>query len=312
MTAAPAAPVPPLEGRRILVTGPTGQVAKPLALSLARANEVVGIARFGNLAAREELEAGGVRCVSVDLAEGDLTDVPADVDVVLNLAVAKTADVDHDLRANVEATGLLMSHCRGASAFLHCSSTAVYQPVAGRRYTEDDPLGENNHRLMFPTYTLCKVAAEAMARFGAREYGIPTVIARLNVPYGDNGGWPWLHMEQVIAGQPIALHPDGSQYNLIHEDDILATVPALLAAASVPATIVNWGGTEETSIEAWSRYIGELVGKEVSFVETDMTIEPVPVDVSKLRSIAGESRVSMRDGIRRMVAHFHPELVGGA
>ena len=300
--------VAPLEGKRILVTGPTGQVAKPVSLALARANEVIGIARFGNAAARDELEAGGVTCIPVDLAAGDFSAVPADVDVVLNLAIAKTQDFDHDLKANVEATGLLMSHCRNASAFLHCSSTAVYAPKAGRRFTEDDPLGENNHRLMFPTYTLCKVAAEAMARFGAREYGVPTVVARLNVPYGDNGGWPWLHLEQVLAGQPIALHPDGSQYNLIHEDDIIASIPALLAAASVPAITVNWGGTEETSIEAWSRYMGELAGKEVSFVETDMTIEPVPVDTSRLRAIAGESTVGWRDGIRRMAEHFHPEL----
>jgi UDP-glucuronate 4-epimerase len=302
--------VPALEGKRIVLTGPTGQVARPLALALAARNEVVGVSRFGDVAARAELEAGGVRCVSVDLAQGDLSAVPADVDVVLNFAIAKTADFDHDLRANVEATGLLMSHYRAASAFLQCSSTAVYQPSAGRRFVEDDPLGENNHRLMFPTYTICKIAAEAMARFGAREYGLPTVVARLNVPYGDNGGWPWLHMEQVLAGQPIALHPDGSAYNPIHEDDILATIPALLAAASVPAVTVNWGGTEEASIEGWSRYIGELVGREATFVETDQTIEPVPVDTTRLSSIAGQSSVGWRDGIRRMVEHFHPELFG--
>jgi hypothetical protein len=54
--------------------------------------------------------------------------------------------------------------------------------------------------------------------------------------------------------------------------------------------------------------MGELAGKEVSFVETDMTIEPVPVDTSRLRAIAGESTVGWRDGIRRMAEHFHPEL----
>ncbi len=35
-----------LEGKRILVTGPTGQVARPLVEALAQHNEVFGLARF--------------------------------------------------------------------------------------------------------------------------------------------------------------------------------------------------------------------------------------------------------------------------
>ena len=117
------------------------------------------------------------------------------------------------------------------------------------------------------------------------------------------------HMEQVLAGQPIAVHPDApSNYNLIHEDDIIATVPKLLGAATVPATIVNWAGDETSSIEEWSTYIGELVGKEATFVHTTDVLESVAVDLTKLHTITGPSTVSMRDGIRRMVQHFHPEL----
>ncbi|HEV8296321.1 MAG TPA: NAD-dependent epimerase/dehydratase family protein, partial [Acidimicrobiales bacterium] len=123
-----------MEGTRILVTGPTGQVAKPVTLAFAEHNEVIGVARFKDARARAELESAGVRCIPVDLAAGDLSAVPSDVDYVLNLAVSKTTDFDHDLAANAEATGLLMSHCRTASAFLHCSSTAVYQPDGHRAF----------------------------------------------------------------------------------------------------------------------------------------------------------------------------------
>src|ERR1700734_2130909 len=68
-----------LSGRKIVVTGVTGQVARPLAISLARDNEVYGAARFTDGAAREALEAAGVRCVTVDLA-GDVSALPADAD----------------------------------------------------------------------------------------------------------------------------------------------------------------------------------------------------------------------------------------
>lgn len=304
-----------LEGKRVLVTGPTGQVATPVTLALAQRNEVFGIARFADGAARERLEAAGVRCIRVDLGAPDLgpgsfADVPTDVDVVLNLAVAKTSDPDHDLRANVESLGLLMDHCHGASALFHCSSTAVYRPAGHHRHRETDPLGDNNHQLLFPNYTMTKIAAEAMARTVARLHGVPTVIARLNVPYGNGGGWPWIHMEQVLAGQPVAVHSDApSLYNPIHEDDIISTLPALLGAASVPALTVNWAGTEEVSIEEWAAYIGELVDRPVTLQPTDHTIEPVPVDTTLMRSITGETRVGWREGIRRMVTHFHPELV---
>ncbi len=52
---------------KILITGPTGQVAVPIAKTLAADNEVWGIARFTNAAAREDLEKAGVRCEAVNL-----------------------------------------------------------------------------------------------------------------------------------------------------------------------------------------------------------------------------------------------------
>ena len=105
---------------------------------------------------------------------------------------------------------------------------------------------------MMPTYSISKIAAEAVVRTTCRIFAVPTTIARLNVPYGGNGGWPAFHLEMMLAGRPVPVHPNGpSRFNPIHEDDIVAMVPRLLAAASVPATIVNWGGDEETSIEEW-------------------------------------------------------------
>ena len=46
-----------LDGQRILVTGATGQVARPLTEKLAEKNEVWAAARFSDPQAKEELEA---------------------------------------------------------------------------------------------------------------------------------------------------------------------------------------------------------------------------------------------------------------
>lgn len=302
-------PVPSLSGQTILVTGPTGQVALPLTLALARDNTVLGIARFSNQAAREQLEAAGVTCIAANLADGDFAGVPSEVDYVLNLAVVKSGRWDTDLRANAEAAGLLMAHCRDAKAFLHCSSTAVYQPAGAHPLREDDPLGDN-HRAIMPTYSIAKIAAEAVVRTAARQFEVPTTIARLNVPYGDNGGWPTWHLELLLAGQPIDVHPDRPNlFNPIHEDDIIAMVPGLLAAASAPATIVNWGGDEVVALEEWCTFLGSLVGHEPVFNETEHTIGGVTVDLTRMHDLVGRTTVGWRDGLRRMVAARHPELV---
>jgi len=295
--------------KRILLTGASGQVAFPLGRSLVAAgHEVWGLGRLLRQGEREQLEAAGIRPFAADLAAGIFAGLPRGFDQVLNFAVAKSGRWDRDLAANAEGLGLLMAHCRESGALLHCSSTAVYEAAGHTLLTETHPLGDN-HRVFMPTYSICKIAAEVVARTVARSFEIPATIARLNVPYGDGGGWPAIHLEQVLAGSPIAVSPDAPNiYNPIHEDDILAMVPRLLAIASVPVTVVNWGGSEVASIEEWSEYLGDLVGKPARFVTTARTIGPVAIDVARMHELVGPTRVGWRDGMRRMVAARHPEI----
>jgi nucleoside-diphosphate-sugar epimerase len=300
-----------LKGKKILVTGPGGQVALPITLALAHSNDVWGVARFSDAALRERLDVAGVTCIAADLATTDFKDLPDDFDYVLNLAVARGGDDDwdRDIAANAEAVGLLIAHCRAAKAVLHCSTTAVYQHQGPEHpLKETDPLGDN-HRVMMPTYSLAKIAAEAVARTAAREHGVPTTIARLNVPYGSNGGWPWWHLQFMKSGAPIQINTEKpNRYNPIHEDDIIRQVPALLKAASVPATIVNWAGAPAT-IEEWCAYLGELTGLEPKFDETDNTIGSVTCDLTRMHELIGPAKVEWRDGIRRMVEARAPEML---
>lgn len=299
-----------MRGSKILITGPTGQVATPVARALAADNEVWGIARFTDAAAREGLQNAGVRCETVNLADGEFGGLPSDFDYVLNLAVAKSGRWDKDLGANAEAVGLLMAHCRSAKAFLHCSSAAVYDPPDDEPRTERSALGDN-HKPLFPTYSISKIAGEVVVRTMSRALGVPATIARLNVPYGDNGGWPFFHMEMMLGGIPIPVPPGtAALYNPIHEDDIIATIPKLLAAASVPATTVNWCGEQAVSIQEWCIYIGSLIGVEPVFAESAQALRGNPTDTSRMRELIGTTTVDWQDGLRRMVANFHPELVG--
>ena len=300
-----------LTGCTIVVTGVTGQVARPLAVALAEENRVVGAARFNDAAARDQLQAAGVECVRVDLATGDVGGLPEDADYVLNFAVAKTNDWEADLAANSGGLAYLMEHHRRARGFLHCSSTAVYKPSGHRAFAEDDPLGDNHGVWPFlRTYSICKIAAEGTARWGAARFSLPTTIARLSVPYGDNGGWPAIHLHMMLSGHAVPVHVDApSVYSPLHADDIAATVPRLLAVAGVPAVTVNWGGSEPVSIEEWCTYLAELTGTEARFEPTAHTIDSVQIDTTRMHDLIGPTTVPWRDGMRRMAKALHPDLV---
>jgi UDP-glucuronate 4-epimerase len=297
-----------LHGERILVIGATGMVAGPVVRHLAQHNEVWGAARFKSRRARAALEDAGVQTVVLDLGDPDLTPLPTGVDFVINLAVTHAPDFSSALTANAENLGLLMAHYRDARAFLHCSSTGVYQANGQHPMREDDPLGDN-HRALLPTYSISKIAAEVVARLSARVHDLPTTIARLNVPYGECVAWPSMHLESIIAGQPIQLLPgEPSVYSPIHSDDIMRQIPLLLEAASVPATTVNWAGPDVVSVQEWCTYLGQLVGKDPVFEYTDAALPSVAVDVTRMNELIGPSQVRWQDGMRRMVEAAHPEL----
>ena len=294
-----------------MITGVSGQVARPLAIALARDNEVYGAARFTDTSAREALEASGVRCVPVDLASGDVAGLPVDADFVLHFAVAKTNDWENDLAANSGGLAYLMEHHQNATAFLHCSTTGVYKPEGHRVFDEDGPLGDNHGVWPFlRTYSICKIAAEGTARWAAARFALPTTIARLSVPYGDGGGWPAIHLHMMLSGHPVPVHVDApSVYHPIHQDDIAAMVPRLLGAASVPATTVNWGGSEAVSIEDWCGYLAGLTGVEARFEPTEHTIDSVQIDTTRMHELIGPTTVPWREGMRRMAQALHPDKV---
>jgi len=131
------------------------------------------------------------------------------------------------------------------------------------------------------------------------------------VPYGDNGGWPAFQLECMIAGEAIPLHPEQPNvFNPIHEDDYIRQIPRLLEIAGVPATTVNWGG-EQASVEQWCRHLAEITGLEAKFATTEQTIGSIAVDLQRLHELVGPTRVGWREGMRRMVAARHPELLKG-
>lgn len=287
--------------KTLAVTGPTGMVGAPLVAELAKNNRIIALARFSDDAARSDLEAKGVECHQIDFAKPDFSSVPGEVDAVLNLAVAKTGDWCQDLAANAEAAGHLVSHFRGSGAFFHCSTGAVNKPNGGEPFEADGPHGDH-HQNMLPTYSISKIAAESVVRFAAAEFKLPTVIARLNVPYSDNGGWPWFHLHMMRAEMDIDVHTDGARYNLIHAEDIAADLPVLLGEASVDPTTINWASPDVVSVEEWCSFMAELDGCPPPRIKpSDHALPSTVMNLSHMTELRPERNVDWRDGIQRLV-----------
>jgi len=288
---------------KILITGLTGQIGHPIARHLARDNEVWGVARFSAEGSRDRAEAIGVRTHIADLASGDLDGLPDDFTHLIHFAAWQGKADDHDraIRANAEATGLLMAHCRRARAALIASTNSVYRANEDplHQYVETDPLGDPTAPHS-PTYGVSKVSQEAVARTMARVLDLPTTIARINASYGPNGGLPAYHGDWVAAGQTVWLrNPGPNAYSPIHENDMAAQVPALLDAASAPATIVNWCGDEVVTAEEWTAAFGTHLGvdPEIAWYDLPGGQPGSAGDPTKRLSLTGPCTVDWRDGM---------------
>jgi nucleoside-diphosphate-sugar epimerase len=307
-----------LEGKKILVTGAGGQIALPICEYLAPRNDVWGIARFSDPSARQRLEQAGVTTRPVDLARPEFGDLPEDFDYLLHLAAYLGPGTDYEtaLAVNADGTGAVLSHCRRAAAALVMTTGSVYDPNPDpwHLYLETDPLGDG-HLPIVPTYSISKIAEEAVARSCARIFDLPTAIVRMNVAYGLNGGMAVFHLDSVVADRPITVRWDPAPYSPIFQDDINEQVEPLLAAASVPATIVNWGGDDAVSVQEWANYFGELAGRTPRFVldAAPGTHRGVAVDVTKRMSLTGPCRTGWRQGMRKVFEARYPDgVVEGA
>jgi nucleoside-diphosphate-sugar epimerase len=299
-----------MHGQKVLVTGGAGQIAFQMCEHLAHDNEVWGLDLFGVPGSRQRLEDLGVTTRTVDLAAGDFGDLPDDFDYVLHLVAYLQSGKDYDaaLRVNAEGTGLLLAHCRNARAALVMSTVGVYENQADPWYrrAETDALGDSGSPVV-PTYSLTKIAEEAVARASARLLDLPVVVARMNMAYGANGGVPASQLDSIIEGRTIFIQGEPAICNPIYQGDVNEQIDALLGAASVPAAIVNWAGDESLAQREWCGYLGELTGRSVTIEVRPGVRMGGAIDVTKRLSITGPCRTGWREGMRLMLEERYPD-----
>lgn len=301
-----------VSNKKILITGASGTVARPVAEALAPHNEVWCLGRFGDPEVRAALEEAGATTHVWNMGLDPLDGVPRDFTHVLHSAVLKGIDdFDIQIEVNGAATAMLMTHCTALEAFLFVSSSAVYRRLdPGHRHRETDPLGgASPYMTSYPTQ---KLGSEAIVRSLARALGIPSTIGRLSVTYGPYGygGLPSRFFELMLAGQPVPV-PFGHDNwcNPLHTDDVVRQVPLLWDVASVPATIVNWAGDDVVGQAEMMRFVAELTGVPLVLEETEENRASVALDGTQRIELIGGCEVPWRDGVRRTLEARFPSSV---
>ncbi|MEU6934175.1 MULTISPECIES: NAD(P)-dependent oxidoreductase [unclassified Streptomyces] len=303
-----------MNGKKILVTGGTGQVAGPVAKALAQDNEVWALGRFGTPGSEDALREHGITTFRWDMddtSEDALKGLPEDFTHVIHSAVNRGEDGDFNraVEVNTVAAGRLMTHCRTAEAFLYVSTGALYKrQTLDHAYREDDPVDGVADWL--PAYPVVKIATEGAVRAYAATLGLPTIIARLNIAYGPGGygGVPMLYFKRMLAGEPIPVPVEGQNWcSLLYTDDLVEQVPHLWNAATVPATLTNWGGDESVGITDCVRHLEELTGVQAKLVPSEVTRETYQFDPTLRKQLTGPCKVDWREGIRRTVESMYPE-----
>ncbi len=286
-----------LSGKRVLITGASGLVALPVAVELAKRNEVFAVARYSSPEQKRLIEQSGARAVTFDLANPDLSALPPSVDIVINYAVLPPNHKDA-YEVNTGATGRLARRYRDCEAFVHGSTGSLYEYQGERPLREDDPYGLHSSA---ENYAASKIGAEFLLRHLSEDYQLPVTIVRIFSFYGPRGGGVTQRVDQVARGLPVSVYPGvRNVHTPLYEDDYVAKTIAAAGIARIGAEIVNVGGSEAVTTQEYCQMAGEILGVEPKFVENSRAW-PIWADTTKMEKLLGPSTVSVREGIRRVI-----------
>lgn len=294
-----------LSGRRVLVTGASGLVALPVAVELAKSNEVYAVARFSDPEQKRLVEQAGARAISYDLADPDLSPLPKSVDVVINYAVLPFTNRNH-YDVNAGAAGRLARRYRECQAFVQGSTGSLYEYQGERPLREDDPYGLHSSA---ENYAASKIAAEFLLKHLSEDYKMPTTIVRIFSFYGPRGGGVTQRIDQVARGEPVSVYPGVRNIHTpLYQDDYVEKTIAAAGIAKIGGEVVNVGGTEAVTTQEYCEMAGELLGKKPTFVENSRAW-PIWADTTKMVKLLGPNKVSVREGVKRCVESSQAQRV---
>jgi dTDP-glucose 4,6-dehydratase len=205
-------------------------------------------------------------------------------------------------RTDIEGTAVLLEAARKfrQQRFVLASTDEVYGPLRSTPNREEDRTA--------PTTIAAAVraGAEALAVAFHASFGVPVLIARGAVAYGQRQptSQPVADMiTSALADRPVFIDGDGSATrDYLHVDDLVAGIARVLWKGE-PGSAYNIGTGVQVSASHLADMILQACGKSSSFkrLTKDRPSRSYAMDTKRMRPLGWEPHAGWADGIRQTV-----------
>jgi UDP-glucose 4-epimerase len=216
---------------------------------------------------------------------------------------------DYDFHTNVIGTYNILKCCLdcGVKRVIYASTAAVYGEP---EYT---PINEKHPLNPISPYGASKLAGEHLGFAYKATYGLDFIGVRIFNTYGPRQPrYVMYDFIKKLKTNPKRLEVLGTGEQVRDYCHVSDTVKAFLLVAKKGKDVYNVAGGNPISIKELAEFMGKKIAPEVEIVYTGKSwkgdINTLVADISKLRNLGFEPKVSLWEGIGSMVKWFDKNL----
>lgn len=318
--------------KRVLVTGGTGFLGAALTKELTKQGHTVRVLDDNSRGSPDRLETV---IDDIELIDGDVRDASTvdratqGMEWVFHLAFVNGTRffyempqlvLDVGVKGGINTMDAAIRH--GVERYILASSSEVYQQPTRIPTPEDERIivpDVTNPRF---SYSGGKIISELLALHYLGATDVQRVIFRPHNIYGPNMGMEHVIPEltsrlAMLAAAPQAgsidfpIQGNGEETRAFCYVDDAAEGILLAATKGEDGEIYNVGVTEEVTIGEIARRIGRMFGVNLNLIPSSTLAGSTPrrsPDVSKLRALGYEPRISLEEGLRITCAWYAPTM----
>jgi UDP-glucose 4-epimerase len=300
-----------MNGMRCAITGGAGFIGSHLADCLIQAGHEVVVLDHVVRPHRPDVEFQDVDIR--DLAS--LLAATEGCDFIFHLAAISNVNVAFQqplqcVAINIQGTANVLEAARQnrAKRVVFASTVWVYTGAHDNNVHEDSPffMPGAGH-----VYTSSKIAGELLCHDYWQLYQVPITILRYGIPYGPRMRETLvipIFLKKALAGEPLTIAGDGSQYrNFIYVEDLARAHLLVMDDKAIDQTY-NLEGMRKITVREVAETINRLLGGRVKIEYTparpgDYAGKEVSAEKAR-RELGWEPKVDFEEGMKRTIEWY--------
>ncbi|MFZ3383187.1 MAG: GDP-L-fucose synthase [Candidatus Methanoperedens sp.] len=216
----------------------------------------------------------------------------------------------------IEANVIHASYTTGVKKLLFLGSSCIYPRLASQPLKEEYLL-TGELEVTNEAYAVAKIAGIRMCKHYNQQYGTNFISVMPTNLYGPNDNYDLetshvmaalmrkFHEAKLNNAQQVVVWGTGApRREFLHVDDMADACVYLMENFNAPdiGEFVNIGLGEDVTIREMAELIGDIAGYNGEIVYDTTKPDGTPqklLDVSKLRKLGWDARISLRDGIKQ-------------